>query len=134
MISISLDKLAFIIERAREFDAEAAPVNEQERAGSTDEEIDDILEDSRRNPTYTELRTAIRDLNVDERSELVALVWIGRGDFAPQEWSQALAAARERHNGREVGYLAGTPLLADYLEEALSQFGISGEALESGRF
>jgi hypothetical protein len=38
-----------------------------------------------------------------------------------------------RHNGREAAYLAGTPLLADYLEEAVSELGYSLEDLEQDR-
>ena len=51
-------------------------------------------------------------------------MWIGRGDFDAEEWDDAVLEAQERHNGREALYLAGTPLLADYLEEAADQFGI----------
>ena len=37
-----------------------------------------------------------------------------------------LEAARD-HNNRTASYLLGTPLLADYLEEGMAQFGISCE-------
>jgi hypothetical protein len=133
MLSIPLDKLAFIIEKAREFDAESAPVNENERADSEDEGIEAILDETRSNPTYQELVGSIEALNDDERDEIVALTWLGRGDFSKEEWRQAIAAAHERHNGREAHYLAGTPLLADYLEEAASQLGYALEEFELDR-
>src|SRR5262245_61855903 len=120
MLTISLEKLAYIIEKAREFDVEVAPVNENERSDSNDEGIVEILEETSRNPTYQELVGSIETLNDDERDEVVALAWLGRGDFSKDEWRRARAAAHERHNGREAAYLAGTPLLADYLEEAVS--------------
>ncbi len=63
----------------------------------------------------------------------MALTWLGRGDYSKNEWKQALAAARQRHNKREADYLAGTPLLADYLEEAVDQLGYSLEDMESNR-
>jgi hypothetical protein len=125
MLSIPLEKLAFIIEKARQFDAESAPVNENERADGDDEGIAAILDETRSNPTYQELTGSINSLNDDERDEIVALTWLGRGDFSTGEWRQAKAAAHLRHNGREAAYLAGTPLLADYLEEAVSQLGYS---------
>jgi hypothetical protein len=133
MLTIPLDKLAFIIEKAREFDAESAPVNENDRADGDDEDVAEILEETRGNPTYQELVGSIDSLNDDERDEIVALTWLGRGDFSKNEWRQAKSEAHERHNGREAAYLAGTPLLADYLEEAASQLGYSLEEFELGR-
>jgi hypothetical protein len=133
MLAIPLETLAYIIEKAREFDAESAPVNENRRADGDDEEIVEILEETRSNPTYQEFVSAINSLNEDERDEVVALTWLGRGDFSKDEWRGAKAAAHGRHNGREAAYLAGTPLLADYLEEAVSQLGYSLEEFEIGR-
>lgn len=133
MLTIPLDKLAFIIEKAREFDVEVAPVNENERADGEDEDVAEILDERRSNPTYQELIGSIESLNDDERDEVVALAWLGRGDFSKDEWRIAIEAAHERHNGREAAYLAGTPLLADYLEEAVSQLGYSLEEFEVGR-
>jgi uncharacterized protein DUF3775 len=133
MLSIPLERLAFIIEKAREFDAESAPVNEDGKANSYDEEVEAILDETRSNPTYQELIGSIDSLNDDERDEIVALTWLGRGDFSKDEWGQAKAAAHLRHNGREAAYLAGTPLLADYLEEAVTELGYSLEDLEQDR-
>ena len=45
----------------------------------------------------------------------------------PGERRDALAQACEIHNERETEYLIGTPLLADYLEEALDALGYSPE-------
>jgi hypothetical protein len=41
--------------------------------------------------------------------------------------------AREVHNAAETEYLIGTPLLADYLEEAVAALGYSLEDYEKGR-
>lgn len=133
MLIIPLERLAFIIEKAREFDAESAPVNEDGRADGYDDEVEAILDETRSNPTYQELIGSIESLNDDQRDEIVALTWLGRGDFSKVEWRQAKAAAHLRHNGREAAYLAGTPLLADYLEEAVSELGYSLEDLEQDR-
>ena len=133
MLTIPLEKLAFIIEKAIEFDEESAPVNENQRADDDDEGIESILDETRYNPAHQELVGAIESLNDDERDEIVALTWLGRGDFSKEEWQQAKEAAHERHNGREAQYLVGTPLLADYLEEAVSQLGYSLEDVERDR-
>lgn len=133
MLSIPLHKLAYIIEKAREFDVEVAPVNEHSDASLADEDVFDILEDTRSNPSREELVGAIESLNDDELDELVALTWLGRGDYTKAEWRKAVSAAHQRHNAREAEYLAGTPLLADYLEEAVDQLGYALEDLGGGR-
>jgi hypothetical protein len=58
---------------------------------------------------------------------LVALAWLGRGDYTADEWDAALEAARDAHNARTAEYLLGIPLLGDFLEEGLSLMGESCE-------
>ena len=52
-------------------------------------------------------------------------MWLGRGDFGVEEWESALQQAREAWTPRTADYLIGTPLVADYLEEGLSELGYS---------
>lgn len=59
----------------------------------------------------------------DEQIDLVALAWLGRGDGALDDWADLRAEAARAHNNRTAAYLLGMPLLGDYLEEGLSQFG-----------
>jgi hypothetical protein len=131
-LSIPLETLIYIIEKAREYDAEVDPVLSDDGSNPTDDEAGDttILVDTADNPTAEELRAAIEQLNDDQRDELVAMMWVGRGDFTSEDWDEALEAARDRHNGDEAHYLMGTPLLADYLEEGAAQLGYSREDLE----
>jgi len=84
---------------------------------------DGLAEEEVRDLTESELRELISDLNVDETAELIALAWIGRGDYDSSEWAEAVAAARERANGRTATYLLGMPLLADLWEEGLEAIG-----------
>jgi hypothetical protein len=129
-LSIPLEKLGFIIAKAREYDAEVAPID-GDGGLYVDGEDTSVLEATRRNPTLHELRGAIDALNDDERTELVALMWLGRGDFEQSEWSDALLQARQTRGSRTSRYLVGTPLLPDYLEEGASRLGISLEQFES---
>lgn len=133
MLTIPMETLAFIIVKAREFDAEAPPVDVASGSNAADDHEVDILEDSRNNPTRAELRGALRALNSDEMDEILAQMWLGRGDFSKEEWSDALAQAREQRNARNPEYLIGTPLLAEYLEDALSELGLSIEDFEINR-
>ena len=53
-----------------------------------------------------------------------------RGDGSLENWRDLRAQAAQAHNHRTASYLIGTPMLADYLEEAMSQFGASFEDFE----
>ena len=129
-LTIPLKTLAYIITKAREYDAEVDPVDENSGSNPTDDDALGILEARKDNPTRGELVSAIEGLNDDERIELLALAWVGRGDFTAAEWDGALQLARERHDRKEAEYLASTPLLGDYLSEALNDLGYSDEELE----
>jgi hypothetical protein len=84
---------------------------------------DGLAEEKAENLTTRELRALINDLNVDEAAELVALAWIGRGDYDACEWAEALDEARRRDNRRTAKYLLGMPMLGDWLEEGLQAIG-----------
>jgi hypothetical protein len=124
-----LEKLAYIIEKAREFDTEV-PSDPEEGSNAADSDEREILLDTPDNPTAQELRAAIDGLNIDEREELLALVWLGRGDYDAENWSEALRQVRQ--TSTETAYLLGTPLLADYLEERMSALGLSLEDFQRG--
>ena len=124
MPEINPEKVCFIAEQARELlseDEGEAP----DASNPTDDGEREILTDAAYAPVHSELVQFIDDLDFDEQCALVALVWIGRGDFEPEQWREAVALAGEQREPSVSGYLLGIPLLPDYLEEALSSFGFS---------
>lgn len=121
MLVTPIEKLAYIVAKAREFDAEVPPVDEESGSNPSDDSDWDVLEDTVENPTYQELVDAINGLGEIERIELLALTWLGRGDYETEEWSEALEQARLIHDEKETGYLVGTPMLGDYVEEGLAK-------------
>jgi hypothetical protein len=131
MLTIPLEKLAYIIEKAREFDAEV-PSDAEEGSNAADDDERQILLDTPDNPTEQELRDAIDGLGIPERQELLALMWLGRGDYDAASWSEALQQARQTQSATETAYLVGTPLLGDYLEEAAAALDISLEDYQRG--
>lgn len=133
MLRTPLGQLAYIIEKAREYDAETAPVDSDSGSNPSDDNGVAILEGTTDNPTRQELVAALEALDDEQKIEVLALTWLGRGDFAPCEWRDALAQAGEIHDATETEYLIGTPLLADYLEEAIAALGYSLEDHEKGR-
>jgi hypothetical protein len=132
-LTIPLKMLAFIIEKAREFDAEVPADEADLGSDAVDDGASEILLDTPDNTTEEELHDAIDGLNTDEQEELLALLWIGRGDFTAEEWPAALAEARKARTRSEADYLIGTPLMSDYLEEAVASLGLSLEEFEINR-
>jgi len=131
-LSVSPEKVCFIIVKAREFDAKVEPVEPDPGSNPADNDEREILEDYADDATLAELRAAIDGLNDDEIVDLIALAWLGRGDFAKDDWPEARALARERHRRRSAAYLVGMPALGDYLEDGLAALGRSCEEYESG--
>ena len=64
------------------------------------------------------------------RGDLVALLWIGRGDFKPEEWDEARRTAMEEATTPTASYLKGSDHLADHLEAGLEAMGISSTDAE----
>ena len=124
-ININPEKVAFIIIKAREFDGKVDAVIPDPASNAADDGERDILEDYAGDATLEELRGAIDILDDDEIIDLIALSWVGRGDFGRDDWSDARALANERHRAHSANYLIGMPSLGDYLEEGLSQLGYS---------
>ena len=129
MPEINPDKVCFVIEKARELFA--ADVGVYPDASNPSDDRERIALTGANSAIRRELVEFLRDLDVDESAALVALVWIGRGDFEVDDWESAVAAAAERREGPTWKYLIGIPLLPDYLEDALSAFGRSCEGFEA---
>jgi hypothetical protein len=126
-LEISPTKVGFVIVKAREY---AAKVGAWDDGATSDHDADSILEAFSDDSTQAELKEFIHDLNEDEQVSLVALAWIGRGSFGPDELDDALETARAERTNRTEDYLIGMPLLSDYLEEALDRLGYSVEDAE----
>ncbi|HUH86238.1 MAG TPA: DUF3775 domain-containing protein, partial [Stellaceae bacterium] len=126
-LNISVEKVCYIIVKAREFDAKVEPVEPDPGSDAADDGEREVLEDYADDPTLAELRSAIAGLNEDEVIDLIALAWLGRGDFDRAEWEDARALADERHAQRPASYLTGMPMLGDYLEDGLDELGYSCE-------
>ena len=121
-LNLPLDKVSFIILKAREYDVKESDVDPDAGSNAIDDGQTDVLTDKAEDPVREELLGAIRGLNDDERVRLVALAWLGRGTFALDEWKEAIATAKSEHSRRTGEYLIGLPLLGDYLEDGLAMF------------
>ncbi|MDO5706824.1 MAG: DUF3775 domain-containing protein [Paracoccus sp. (in: a-proteobacteria)] len=117
MLEITPDKIAHVIIRAREYDSgvDAWAHNGHRRGDGTRTELHDFIE----------------SLNDDEQATLVAVMWIGRESFEPEELAEAIATARAEKSTPTEDYLMGEPRLADYLEAGMEALGLSPEDEEN---
>lgn len=122
-LSLDPDTAFFILLKAREFDAKEEATDPDEGSNPSDDKEVDILQFQPDDAAEEEIASAIEALNEDQKLDLIALAWIGRGDFTLDEWAQARDSAREVGPTQVYRYLLGMPTLSDYLQEALSQLG-----------
>ncbi len=132
-LEISVQKVCYIIVKAREFDVKTEPVEPDPGSDPPDDGEREVIEDYGDDATEAELSDAIAGLNEDEIIDLIALAWVGRGDFERAEWQNARALAEERHGRDPAAYLLGLPTLGDFLEEGLAALGYSCLDYEAGR-
>jgi Protein of unknown function (DUF3775) len=125
-LRISSEKVCYVVVKAREFDVKVAPEWLDDASNPTDDGMLRILEDYKDDPTLLELRSYLQSLDDDELEDMVALTLIGRGDYTVDEWEDLMSEVRDlRASEDTVRYLIGIPLLGDYLEDGLNEFGLS---------
>jgi hypothetical protein len=132
-LTISPEKVCFIIIKAKEFDAKDEVTEPDPGSNPSDDKEAAVLEDHEDDPVLEELTSLINSLSEDEQIDLVALAWLGRDDYSANDWAAVRQEAARAHNERTASYLLGTPLLGDFLEEGLSMLGYSCEEFEINR-
>ncbi|MGE0629433.1 MAG: DUF3775 domain-containing protein [Hyphomicrobiaceae bacterium] len=124
-LHVALEKVCFLIVKAREYDGKDIAADEDSGSNPSDDNVADVLEQHSDDPVQEELTSFINALDDDEQIDLVTLMWLGRGDGSVGEWAELRAQASEAHNERTADYLLGTPLLGDFLGEGLAKMGLS---------
>ena len=122
-LTISLKQAFFIIVKAREFDEQVESTDPDSGSNPADDREVDVLEEGADNPVQQELEEALHALNVDEQLDLIALTWLGRGEYS--SFAEAREEASDMRDKHIPEYLIGTPKLGDFLEEGLAQLGYS---------
>ena len=95
---------------------------DDEEAAVDEDLLMQFADDYSDDPYYGQLTAVINDLEPDQQISLVALMWLGRGDYAIEEWDDTIAQAKDQWTDHTAEYLISTPLLSDYLAEALDLF------------
>ena len=146
MLDTDLETICWLIVKMREFEVEdvmPTEASDDDQSLAPDQPTDtealvaesedpDQLARAQADPVYDDVKRIIDDLNEDAQVELVALAWMGRGDYTGiSEWQEALREARARHNASTAEYLLGMPMVSDYLEQGLEQIGLSCDGTEA---
>ncbi|MEX0282022.1 MAG: DUF3775 domain-containing protein [Arenibacterium sp.] len=72
-----------------------------------------------------EFRGFVNAMNCDAQAELVAVLWVGRGIYEPEDFEEAVETARAEASTPCADYLIGTPHMAEHLENGLDALGYS---------
>ncbi len=133
VLTISPEKVCFLIIKTREFDAKDEVTEPDPGSNPSDDKDIAVLEEHADDPVVEEITSLINSLSEDEQIDLVALAWLGRDDYTASDWPAVREEAARAHNQRTAEYLLGTPLVSDFLEEGLSMLGYSCEEFEIER-
>ena len=116
VLSISPEKVCFIIIKAREFDAKDAVTDPDPGSNPTDDREAAVLEDHEDDPVVEELTGFIGALTEDEQIDLVALAWLGRDDFAASDWDPSATRPRARITTAPRAICSACRCLATFLK------------------
>lgn len=126
MLNVSTATIERLMELSRAFHAREAVSFAEQPGDISADAPNTILADHQDDATLAEFRSIVDDLEPDQQQEVVALLWVGRGDFAADEWQAALEEAYDDWTPETADYLIAHPLLADYLREGLDLLGAAG--------
>jgi hypothetical protein len=126
-MDIAVETVTEIVMRLRAIEVKEGNTDPDSGSNPIDDGATDVLISGTDDATESEIRSMISGLNDDARAELLALLYIGRGDMEPEEWGEAVRFAREREAAGEgaVQALLSSPLAGDLLEEGLDALGLS---------
>lgn len=132
MPDINTEKVCYVILKARELESEDEGLD-SDASNASDDKFVSVMTDDAYQSVRAELAEFIDAMDEDEQCELVALAWVGRGEFTAEEWLTAVAQARAARERPTSQYLLEIPLLASYLESGLAEFGESCEGFAADR-
>jgi len=126
-LHIPLDTLCSLIDLAREFQAKEEVVFPEVPSNPSDDWALQVLADHSDDFNVAEFNSIVNEMSERQRSELVALMWVGRGDFSIEEWEDAVDEALGDFSIRAAAYVLAHPMVSDHLEEGMIAFNLACE-------
>lgn len=128
MLEIDREILCYVAAKAREFQAkEGVVIPDDSPEGSGDDWAMQVLANHQDDMTLQEIYGLIADLGERSRAELVAMLWLGRGDYEAAEFETAVDDAIGDFSVNAAAYLLSHPMVSDYLADGLIALGMSCE-------
>jgi hypothetical protein len=127
MLDLNPETVCFLIAKARVFHSKEEVVLPDPVDSPADDWGRQVLADHGDDSVFQEFKSTVDDLEPDQQQALVALMWLGRGEFDAEEWDDALEEARNSWTRDTAEYLIAHPQLADHLLEGLDLLGYSCE-------
>lgn len=81
-----------------------------------------LSDETAQDATRDETAAMIDSLNIDEQAELIALTWIGRGDYEPMEIEAAVQEAKARATGPASRTLFEIDVFPSHLANGLDAY------------
>jgi hypothetical protein len=123
-LSLAPDYVARLIVKLRSVQGRENVTDPQSGSNAPDDGEIDALQDGPGDLSREEIREEISGLSPGEQAELVALLWTGRGDAEPEDWSATVELAENRHETPSAHYLMAEPLVADFWADGLEKLGM----------
>ncbi|MHB1947686.1 MAG: DUF3775 domain-containing protein [Gammaproteobacteria bacterium] len=125
MFNINNEIICAIILKAKEINIEEELFLPGDPDSPETDDAKEIVSDEKVDLTTSELRYVINELEPDQQRELIALMYVGRGDYEKDQWSEAIKQADNIPAHQRADYLLSKEMFADYLTEGLAKFGYS---------
>ena len=124
-LRISSEKVCALIEVARELAGKVTPTTGDHTTTGDDSSLVTIEDYPGEDERRREAVEFIAGLNVEEQTDLLALIMLGRGDYDLGEWDDAVSEAETMIADHSPDYMIGDSALPEYLGDGLEAFGIS---------
>jgi hypothetical protein len=127
VLTIDPDYVRHLIVKVRSFMAKEETDLPDDGSNPIDDELPiGALQDEEGDLSREEVVEEIQGLTARQQAELVALMWLGRGDGEPEEWGELLARAIERREVPTENYLLDHPQLAEHWLDGMERLGLGG--------
>jgi hypothetical protein len=133
-LSLNPEFLRNLILQLKAVMAQEETVTPDSGSNPSDDEAPATLQDTPDNLLREAIAAEIGDLEPDQQAQLVALMWIGRGDMEAEEWQEAVELASEQAEGPTAAYLLKHPHAADHIEEGLDRLLDGTDLMETGEY
>ena len=126
-LSLDPDYLRRLVLKVRAFMGKEDTEVPDEGSNPTDDEMpSSAFQEDGDDLSREEVMEEIRGLNPRQQAELVALMWLGRDEGAPEEFGDLVRQAATRREVPTENYLLDHPLVAEHWLEGMERLGLGG--------